>query len=203
MVAFVHRLVRLPRHVLTLYAGLVATVGVVFVVSAVSKARAPWREFADSLRPLGLLPDGLVPVVAVAVAAAELAAAVGLGWTLAATARLAPEVPWVAVGSLIGTGALLGVFTVGIALALRRGTVARCACFGAAEQVLGPRHLARNSVLLLVTAAALVLALGGGPVGDPAAALVGAAGGAVVAVVLIRLDDLVELFVPLTSDQRS
>lgn len=197
-----HRLVRLPRHVLTLHAGLIAVLGVVFVVSATSKARA-WREFAGSLRPLGIVPDHLVPAVAVAVTAAEAAVAAGLGWTWAATARLVPAVPWVAVGSLLGTGALLGVFTVGIALALRRGATARCACFGAAEQVLGPRHLVRNAVLLLVTGAAVVLAVVDRPAGEPVAALVGTAGGAVVALVVIRLDDLVELFVPLTSDQRS
>ena len=154
---------------------------------------AAWRDFAESLRRLGLLPGRLVGVTAVAVVAAEVTVLLGLSAAVAGVLDLVPAGPVVRFGGLVVAAALLGVLTVGIALALRRGTSAPCACFGASTRPLGGRHLVRNTLLLLVTAGAL-----GTPAGPvaPAGVLLGVAAGALVAVLLVRLDDLVELFAP-------
>jgi hypothetical protein len=95
------------------------------------------------------------------------------------------------------TGGLLAVFTAGVALAVRRGTGARCACFGAAEQPLGARHLVRNGLLLAaVGVAALGIAVASAQPLGPAGTAMAVSAGAVGALLLIRLDDLVDLFMP-------
>jgi hypothetical protein len=180
--------------VTAVHMGLITVLWLVFAVSTVGKLRA-WRGFVASLQPLGLLPGRLVPAtaVAVAVAAAEVTVLLGLSAAVAGVFDLVPTGPVVRLGGLVTAAALLGVLTGGIALALRRGTSAPCACFGASTRPLGGRHLVRNCVLLLVAAGALVTPAG--PV-VPAGALLGAAAGALVAVLLVRLDDLVELLAP-------
>jgi Methylamine utilisation protein MauE len=178
--------------VIALHLGLITVLWLVFAVSTAGKLRT-WRGFVASLRPLGLLPGRLVPATAVAVATAEVTVLLGLSAAVAGVLDLVPAGPVVRFGGLVAAAALLGVLTGGIALALRRGSSAPCACFGASTRPLGGRHLVRNAILLLVAAGALVTPAG--PV-VPAGALLGAAAGALVAVLLIRLDDLVELLAP-------
>ena len=172
--------------------GLITVLWLVFAVSTVGKLAA-WRGFVASLRPLGLLPGRLVPATAVAVATAELTVLLGLSVAVAGMFDLVPAGPVVRLGGPVVAAALLGVLTGGIALAVRRGTSAPCACFGASTRPLGGRHLVRNAILLLVAAGALVTPAGPAV---PAGALLGAAAGALAAVLLIRLDDLVELLAP-------
>lgn len=109
----------------------------ILVVAAVAKLRdrpATSRDFAS----LGLPSPGFW---AVAVPAAELATALLLvllpGW-----------------GGVLAF-ALLAAFTANLALVLRSGRVASCACFGGAStEPVSSRHLVRNGVLLLAALAA-------------------------------------------------
>lgn len=104
---------------------------VVFVVAAAAKLRAGAATAAD-FASLGLPRPELwataVPVVELATAAV-LAIAPGWGGVL--------------------SFALLSAFTTNLALVLRSGRVASCACFGGAStSQVSARHLVRNGVLL-------------------------------------------------------
>jgi hypothetical protein len=179
--------------------GLVSVLCLVFAVSAISKlrSRTGWRAFVTSLRDLGLLPGRLVAPVAVLVAGAEVVLAIGLACTPLGALLDAPWWRPVGIAAVVATLLLLSVLTVGIRAALRRGSVARCACFGRAGRPLSRWHLVRNGLLLLVAAGALagLVLAGDGPV-QPPGVLVAVLAGAVIAPLLIRLDDLVELFTP-------
>ncbi|MDO3703192.1 hypothetical protein Q3W71_16085 [Micromonospora sp. C28SCA-DRY-2] len=182
--------------------GLLAVLWWVFAASSWSKARSrtALRAFADSLRPLPLLPARLVDPVAVLVTIAELGLVLGIGWSVLAVATGWPAARPGATLVLVLTLLLLAVLTTGVVLAVRRDTGARCACFGATQQPLGRRHVVRNALLLAVTGAALVTVLVART--HPLAAagvLVGVATGSVGALILIRLDDLLELFLPTPS----
>jgi hypothetical protein len=176
-----------------------ASTGVVLAASATSKLRtvAGYRAFARSLRALGLVPAALVGAVAVVITAVEAGTAIGLVAALAGVVAGAAWAVPAAVAALLVAVALLAVLSVGIALALRRRSTATCACFGAADRPLSARHVLRNAAMLSVALMGVVAAV----VVPPAAvdlagvALCGPVG-AVIAVVLIRLDELVELFAP-------
>lgn len=169
--------------------GAVSLLAAVFAVSALSKLRDE-AGFTASLRELRLLPARWVRAVAATVTAYELVLAGGLvaaGVVLVASDEGAP-----ALAALAGAGLLLIALTTGIALALRRGTGGRCACFGTTQRPLGRRHLVRNGALLLAALA------GPAGLGDHhpvrvAGALVAIGAGLLGAVLLIRLDDLVDL----------
>jgi hypothetical protein len=181
--------------VTSLHMSFVAVLWLVFAVSALGKLRGTARlAFTESLRRLGLLPGRLVPAVAAAVIAAELTVLLGLSGAVAGVFDLVPAVPVVRLGGVAAAAALLCVLTGGITLALRRGTTARCACFGAESRPLSGRHLVRNTILLLVAAGALVTPA---EPARPAGALLGVAAGLLIALVLVRLDDIVELVVPI------
>jgi hypothetical protein len=167
----------------------------VFAVSSWSKLRGR-AAFVASLEAMRLVPARLVRPVAAAVSGAEAVVAVGLLVGL-----------WhrgVALVALAAAGPLLAVLTAGIVVLLRRGTVAHCACFGGAGQLLRRAHVVRNGLLLLVVGAAAALVVATGPAG-PAATALGAFAGGVGALLLIRLDELVDLFAParVTSNPRS
>lgn len=182
-----------------LLVALMAALLVVFGVSAWSKVRSPaaQRVFAASLRPLPLLPSSVVVPVAAAVTAAEVTITLGLAWAIAAAMAGAPGTRPAEVAVLGGAGLLLAVLTTGVAVAIRRPTGARCACFGATERPISRRHLVRNALLLLIVAAGLiVVAAATDRPGEPAGVVLGLACGAVAALILIRLDDLVDLFAP-------
>jgi hypothetical protein len=177
--------------------GLMATLWCTFAASAWSKlrSRAAQKAFAESLRPLPFVPSGLVTPVAAAATVAEAGIVLGLGAAMVAMVGGWPAARPLGVLALALTGALLAVLTAGVALAVRRGTGARCACFGAAERPMSTRHVVRNG-LLLVAAGVAVLGLavaGDGPLGLAGTA-VALPAGAIGALLLIRLDDLVDLF---------
>jgi uncharacterized membrane protein YphA (DoxX/SURF4 family) len=121
---------------------------------------------------VSLIASVLLGVAFVVAGASKLAAreqwmtqAVGLG----APFFLAPYVPWVelAVGALLIAQvaepvpvlvaiALLLLFSALIAKRLSEGRHPPCACFGAwSAKAIGPEHLARNGVLLVLAALAL------------------------------------------------
>jgi hypothetical protein len=172
--------------------GAAVALAVVFAVSATAKARSAdrLRAFAAALRPLGFVPERLLRPAVLAVTAAEAAVVVGLVWAPFAA-------PAVATGAFLLATGLLVALTTGVAVAITRGTGASCACFGAAERPLSRRHLVRNLALLAIAVGGLGLAdrLPRGAADLPAAGLAGL-GGALVALLLIRLDDVVDLFAP-------
>jgi hypothetical protein len=159
-------------------------IALVFAVSAISKLRgaSAFRSFESATGAMGV-PARLVRPAAVTVVAAEVAAAL--------LVALPP-------GGLVGLSVTVGLliaFSVGIALALRRGSRASCACFGSSTSPIGRRHLVRNGLLLLVATAGIVGALTGtAPVGLAGIGIVAVAA-AVCAALLTRMDDLVALFV--------
>jgi hypothetical protein len=176
-----------------------ATLCVVFGVSAASKAGSTrQRAFAKSLRALRLLPASLVLTVAVAVSCVELMIAVGLAAALVGVVIGAWWALSAAVLSMLLAVALLSVLTAGIVLALSRRSTATCACFGASVRPLSWRHVLRNGLMLLVGVIGTVITVAFSPavVVDPVGAGLTGVAGVVIAVVLIRLDEIVELFTP-------
>lgn len=171
-------------------------IGLVFGISAVSKLRS-FGEFARTTRLLLIAVAGPrrplsytgTRSVSVAVAAAESA--------IPALA-LVPVLNPVGLGL---AGLLLVGFGVGIAAAMRRGVRTSCRCFGASSQPLGARHLVRNAALLLVAVAGLTA----GPAGDIelAGRVIAAGAAAILAVLVFRLDDLIDLFTPNPSTRRT
>lgn len=149
------------------------------------RSRAAAAGFTDSLTPLlGLLP---VPVPKKVVAGCLLVAE-------AAVVVLPLPVP---VLGLALACALLAALTGGVAVVVGRGLSVACRCFGASAERLGVPHLVRNTVLLSTACGGLGarLSAGGGPV-EAAGVLVATATAAVAAVLLVRLDDLIDLFAP-------
>ncbi|WP_406329345.1 MauE/DoxX family redox-associated membrane protein [Streptomyces sp. NBC_00203] len=157
-------------------------VGVVFAASASGKLRGrkAFGEFAAGLGAMRVMPGGWVRPAAAAVAGTEAAVAVLLA------------VPAVTAAGMGLAVLLLAVFTGAIALVLRRGTQASCPCFGAAATPFGVRHLARNGVLVAVAVTGLATT---GP-GSVAAGgvLLAVLTGAVAASLVVRLDDVIDLF---------
>ncbi|MFC7546089.1 MauE/DoxX family redox-associated membrane protein [Plantactinospora sp. GCM10030261] len=161
-------------------------IALVFVASAVSKLRgvAAFQSFETATRGMGV-PARLVRPAAIAVLAGEVL-----------------TVPLLALppGGLAGfavAAVLLVAFSVGIALAVRRGTRQSCNCFGSSTTPMGVRHLVRNGFLLAVVAAGVAGAVTGAAApSHPAAIAIVAVAAAVGALLVIRYDDLAALFVP-------
>ncbi len=172
--------------------------GVVFAVAAVSKLRSrrAFTEFVASLRPMGLAPAARLPLVAGAVAVAEVAVTVLLAVSLGGPL---PENPASTVAALgfAGAVALLAVLTGGVAVALRRGVSAPCRCFGVSAAPLGPIHLARNGILLVVAAVGLISVLAS-PLGSGEAAglAIAVPAGLVLGALIVAFDDLWFLLAP-------
>ncbi|MDF5757517.1 MauE/DoxX family redox-associated membrane protein [Spongiactinospora sp. TRM90649] len=179
-------------------AGQVAA-GAVYAAGVIGKTRGrtAYREF---VRATGRLLPGRIGarragVIAPLVIAAE-----------AATAVLTAALPR---AGLVLAAALALVFTVAVAAALRRGERAPCRCFGASATPLGPRHIARNVLLLAVAATGAAASPPGWAysvwAGASWAGLALAAGfAAMVALLVTQFDALIELFAPspATVDRR-
>jgi hypothetical protein len=163
----------------------------VFLASAASKLRGrpAFRAFADSLRTMNLLPARVVVPVAGAVAVVE-----------AMVPLLLVPLPGAAVTTVGFTvaAALLAAFTVAVAVVLHRGTRVSCRCFGeAAAAPFGRHHLARNVVLTVVAGIGAYASLGDSGV-TVRTAVLAVPLGVVSALIVVRLDDLVALFLPVT-----
>ncbi|MEH0972088.1 MauE/DoxX family redox-associated membrane protein [Micromonospora sp. CPCC 205546] len=164
----------------------------VFLAAVLGKlrTRAGFEGFVASVGQFGVPPGWVGPVARSAVAAE------------AAVVVLLAVPSTVPAGLLLAAG-LLGVLTVAIAAALRRGARPACRCFGAADAPIGPRHVARN---LTLAAVALLGLLGGAVAGaspspSPATVLLAAGLAVPLAAVVVRLDDLVALFAPHPSSR--
>ena len=176
------------------------TAVVTYGMSATAKLRSgqAYRAFRAGLAATALVSRPLTGPVAAALAGAE-AVVAGLcaaALTMTFVSRQgAPAGPALTVAALAAAAALTAVLTAGVAVAVRRGVAAPCACFGSGGRApLSGVHLTRNACLLAVLVAG---AAGAGierwPPGPAAAALAAAAGG-VSALLLTRLDDLTALF---------
>jgi hypothetical protein len=155
----------------------------VFVVSLVSKVRgrAAYADFRRSLVAWQVFPPRWSQAAAAGVVAGE-AAVVGL-----------LALPWTVPVGFAAAAVVLAAFTGGIVWALRRGRVTSCRCFGASTATLGPAHVIRNGLLLLVCAGGVVggaLAAGSPTVGGAALAVSAAAIGVLF---VVRFDDIVAL----------
>jgi uncharacterized membrane protein YphA (DoxX/SURF4 family) len=162
----------------------------VFLASAVGKLRGrpAFRAFADSLRAMNLLPGRVVVPVAVVVAAAEAVVPLLLPLPVAALVT----------AGFVVAATLLAAFTVAVAAVLRRGTAVSCRCFGeAAAAPFGRHHLARNVVLTVVAGAGAYASLGA-PGMTVQAAVLCVPLAVVGALIVVRLDDIVALFRPVT-----
>jgi methylamine utilization protein MauE len=170
-----------------------AMVGLTFLVASVSKlvGRGALREFVSSVRDLGVLPARAVPPVAVLVVVAELGAWMLIAVPLAATA---------VAGLVLAIGVLVAV-TAGVGSALRRGAQASCRCFGPSGAPLGLRHVVRNTALVCVAAVGVVAwdRAGHAPAGGVAVAV---AAGLLLGGVVTVLDDLIDLFRPVSRGTR-
>jgi hypothetical protein len=166
-------------------------VALVFAVSVVSKLRGNRREFVESTRKLlgALLPSG-----SASTATARLVAPLVVAAEAAVVVLLIPA-PFVA---LTLAGVLVTAFGLAIALALRRGVATACRCFGGSAPLSG-WHLVRNALLLGAVAAGLTF--DPGPLGAAGTAGLAVTAGAALAaaVVVIRLEELGELFGPRLS----
>jgi hypothetical protein len=171
-----------------------ASLSVVFAVSAWSKfrSRAAFDAFADSLRPL--LPARFAGPAGTALTIAETAVVLALASSVAAALfrwGMAGPCGLVALAAAL---LLLVVLTLGVVLAVRRGSGATCACFGAKQRPLSRRHIVRNATLLVAAAAGLAGVARPGI--EPLVAIVAIVAGLVAATVVVTLDDLVDLFQP-------
>ena len=176
------------------------TAVVTYGMSATTKLRSgqAYRAYSAGLAATALVSRRLTGPVAAALASAE-AAVAGLcaaALTMTFWSRQgALAGPALTVAALAAAAALTAVLTAGVAVALRRGVAAPCACFGSGGRApLSGVHLTRNACLLAVFVAGVA---GAGierwPPG-PAAAVLAAAAGGVSALLLTRLDDLTALF---------
>jgi hypothetical protein len=189
---------RVP-HVL-LIVGVASALAVVFGVAAGGKV-AP-GAFADFRRSVGqlwpgrgrlspsarhglavavLVGEGLVTVALVAVVAAAVLSRDVRGWALLGFA---------------GAATLMSAFTVGHAVALRRGRAVSCACFGRSTTTVGPLSLLRNVLLLALGVAGLGLAVAGGGAVSGVSVLPAVLAGSVLGLLLVNLEEIVNLLRP-------
>ncbi|MER6514835.1 MauE/DoxX family redox-associated membrane protein [Nonomuraea sp. NPDC001636] len=176
-------------------------IGVVFAMSALSKIRGRTAR-AEFVRATGALLTALLGH-RTGPRTARWAAAVVVVAESAVPVLIAAQVlhPLASVVGSAAAAVLLGLFSVAIVRALRRGVRTSCRCFGTSQAPLGRRHLARNLGLLAVAltcGAALPQARSQAwsqAWSQPAGAAVAGGAALVLAVLVSRLDDLVELFV--------
>jgi hypothetical protein len=176
----------------------------VYGASSVSKLMSSrnYRAFRDGLAQTGLVRAHLLRGAAAVLAAGEatvtalLAAA-----TVLAMAGTPGSVPLAAIA--LGCGiALTGVLAAGVARVIRSGTRAICVCFGARSgQEISGSHLVRNIALLLLLIAGLIGNEFRHVRPAPTAVIVAFAAGAVIGLLLVRFDDLVELFAPVRESR--
>ena len=162
--------------------GSAVLLAVVFARSSAGKMRPEaFTAFAGTVEQLGAVPRRLVRPAAGALVAAEAATAVLL--------LIAPVA-----GFVLATG-LLVVFCVVIGTAMHRRITVACRCFGAGDAPLGRWHLARNGVLVAVAATGLAATtVRTAPAAHPAGAVITVAGALVAALIIMRFDELAELF---------
>ncbi|WP_433373232.1 MauE/DoxX family redox-associated membrane protein [Streptosporangium sp. CA-115845] len=171
--------------------GIRCLIGVVFVSSFIGKAanRDATNAFVESVRDMRLLPQTLARPVALGVMAAELAACV----------LLVVPTPTAAVAGFTIAAGLLIIFTISIALTLRRGAHIPCRCFGVSTTTpLGIQHIMRNIALTAFALMGAAVTPATGPV-EAGGVAIAVFGGLILGGLFTVIDDLVELFKPIAE----
>ena len=170
--------------------------------SAKLRSRGAYRSFQAGLGETALLPGPRLALVAGALAGTETIVAAAAAASAFLVALSGPGSRAVAEGVLAAAAVLTAVLAAGVGVTLQRGTRTACACFGpGSARPLSRAHLLRNlSLLAALLAAVAGNGLSGRPGGGPALAgvFLAAVAAAAIALLLIRLDDLVELFTPVS-----
>jgi len=172
------------------------TAVVTYGVSAASKLRSgrAYRAFRAGLAATALVSRPLTGLAAALLVTAETAVTGLCAAALIMTSLSRASAPALTGVALAGAAALMAVLTAGVAVAVRRGVTAPCACFGSGGRApLGGVHLARNAYLLAVFVTGASAGLQRWQPGLAAAVLAASAGG-VSALLLTRLDDVAALF---------
>lgn len=166
-----------------------ALLAAVFAVAVYGKVRrrADRAEFVASLRAFDLVPVAFVRPVATVVAVLE-AATVGL-----------LAVPSTVLAGYTTGAVLLAGFGGAMVLSIRRGGAPVCRCFGGRGTRVGAVHVWRNAglVVLALLGAGAHLALDAAA--EPAGTALSVFTGLLVATLVVRVDDLVALFTPVSS----
>jgi hypothetical protein len=154
----------------------------VFSVSVLSKvrSRSEFASFIDWFAKLKVVSPSLTRTGAVLLITLEVAIAALLA------------VPATAAFGLATAAAVLVGFGMSMALIARRGPSVPCRCFGSSTRPMGATQIARNLALAAIAAAAA--ALGASCVTHPADTVLAVLSGAAAAALIIRLDDILELF---------
>lgn len=171
--------------------GAMVLCGLVLLVSSASKlrSRADYAEFVASVPAFGI-PARWTRLFAAVTVVAEAVIAVLL--LPGAALMVLGAGRWLAGGLVLAVG-LFGVLTVAVWRVVARGSGAVCRCFGTARTPLAHRHVVRNALLSLVAMMG-TLSIMDSTVPAAAPAAVAAAAGALGAVLVVRFDDLAELF---------
>jgi hypothetical protein len=161
------------------------------------RSRRAYRSFRQGLGEAALVRRQCLPVIAAVLVSAESVVTVLAIAAIVTTASLAGATA--AAVAALGIAALLSiVLAAGVATVMHRGTRARCACFGfSSDRPMGGAHLIRNLILAAVLLAGLIGSVPGHGRPGLAAVVVAVVAGVVAGLVLVRLDDLIELFAPL------
>lgn len=157
----------------------------VFAIAFVGKVRgrAALDEFVSSIVVLEVLPRRVSVAAAHALLAAEAAAVLLLA------------LPWTVPLGFVAAVGTLAVMTGGILAALRRGRQAPCRCFGSSVTPLGRVHVVRNLVLATLGGVGLIAWItAGASTPHPAGVVLALVAAGVGALLVVRLDDLMELF---------
>ncbi|MFF7244783.1 MauE/DoxX family redox-associated membrane protein [Embleya sp. NPDC008237] len=160
-----------------------ALLWVVLAVAVVSKLHSArsFAAFVRSVRAFAVVPARRARAVGCLVVGAETAGIV----------LLSSPGPAAFVGFVL-VGCLLAVFTLAMAVSLRRGVRVSCRCFGASAIDTGPLQLGRNGFLIVVAAIGAVGAPHGLP-DAPGGLAVTIGIGLITGVTVTVLDDVSEL----------
>ncbi|MCX4400010.1 hypothetical protein OG887_44160 (plasmid) [Streptomyces sp. NBC_00053] len=164
-------------------------IGTVFLISSLSKARSrgAYRDFANSLAQMRLVPLALEGLAARVVVIAEFAVWVLLAVPTAQTA-------WM--GQFLAVG-LLAAFAVGISQTMGQRSPVTCRCFGVSSTPVGGWHIVRNALLASVALSCLLV-----PASSSVSlgkAMVAALVGLVMGLLTTVLDEIFALFQPITE----
>lgn len=160
-----------------------AALAVVFLIGIASKrsSQPAWREFVDSLGPVGLNTPRLRNAAGFGVITAEtVSVCVLVMWWLPALARFGP-----ALVTLAG-------LTAGLVLAVHRSKGYRCRCFGAALTARVSTHVGGNIALIIITAAGLLTPRHSQP--SPGIVVFSVGVGVIVGIAAVTAGSVVELF---------
>ncbi|MEV4378059.1 MauE/DoxX family redox-associated membrane protein [Streptosporangium sp. NPDC049644] len=171
----------------------------VFALSALSKVRSR-KAFGEFLAATRTLLATSVRASQVSGTAARTAGMMVVAAEVAITVLVA--LPSTARAGFGVAALLLLCFSVAIVATLRRGVRTECRCFGPSSAPLSRRHLVRNGVLLAVALGGLITAEGRGERVHPAGVAIAVGAALVAAALVVRFDDLADLFVTPANERR-